>query len=124
MWLTEGELQEVSDGVEKTDGFVCKKCGKKAYSDVLIDHMAERFKEIETAFSTFTNPGTRVSRVHLKAKDYAELRKYARESLDLETQVAVLKTGVMARMWGAELVVSRVFPKGYLLLTEAEVYLA
>jgi hypothetical protein len=48
----------------------------------------------------------------MNAKDYADLRKFDRDTLDIETQATLLKTGLMATLWGAKLVVSRIVTEG------------
>jgi hypothetical protein len=50
--------------------------------------------------------------VFLNARDYADLRKWDRDTLDIETQAILLKTGLFATLWGAKLMVSRIVPEG------------
>ena len=69
------------------------------------DVLADAFGEIEQY-------GIGVARLFLNAKDYADLRKFGRDTLDLQTQAQLLKTGVMATIWGAQLIVSRVVTRG------------
>jgi len=64
------------------------------------------------AFAAIERSDVRVSTVFLNAKDYADLRKWDRDTLDIETQAVLLKTGLMATLWGAKLVVSRVVTEG------------
>ncbi len=54
----------------------------------------------------------RVARVFMNARDYADLRKFGRDILDIETQRDLLKTGLMATLWGAQIIVSRLVPVG------------
>ena len=64
------------------------------------------------AFANIERTDIRVATVFLNAKDYADLRKWDRDTLDIETQAILLKTGLMATLWGAKLIVSRIVPEG------------
>lgn len=64
------------------------------------------------AFAAIERSDIRVATVFLNAKDYADLRKWDRDTLDIETQAILLKTGLMATLWGAKLMVSRIVPEG------------
>lgn len=64
------------------------------------------------AFSLIERHDLRVARVYMNARDYADLRKFGRDILDIETQATLLKTGLMATMWGAQIVTSRLVPVG------------
>lgn len=64
------------------------------------------------AFAAVERTDIRVATVFLNAKDYADLRKWDRDTLDIETQAVLLKTGLMATLWGAKLIVSRIVPEG------------
>ena len=48
----------------------------------------------------------------MNARDYADLRKFGRDILDIETQRDLLKTGLMATLWGSQIIVSRLVPVG------------
>jgi len=63
------------------------------------------------AFANVERTDVRVASVFLNAKDYADLRKWDRDTLDIETQAVLLKTGLMATLWGARLMVSRIVPE-------------
>jgi hypothetical protein len=54
----------------------------------------------------------RVARIYMNARDYADLRKFGRDILDMETQATLLKTGLMGVIYGAQVVVSRLVPAG------------
>jgi len=63
----------------------------------------------------------RVARVYMNARDYADLRKWGRDILDVETQQTLLKTGLMATLHGAQIIVSRIVQAGYVYVcTEPE----
>ena len=64
------------------------------------------------AFAAIERSDLRVANVFLNAKDYADLRKWDRDTLDIESQAVLLKTGLMATLWGAKLIVSRIVPEG------------
>ena len=48
----------------------------------------------------------------MNAQDYTDLRKFGRDILDIESQRDLLKTGLMATLWGAQVIVSRLVPVG------------
>lgn len=64
------------------------------------------------AFGEIERTDLRVANVFLNAKDYKDLRKWDRDTLDIETQAVLLKSGLMATLWGAKLFVSRLVPEG------------
>jgi len=64
------------------------------------------------AYANIERHDLRVARVFMNAKDYADLRKFGRDILDIETQRDLLKTGLMATLWGAQIIVSRLVPVG------------
>lgn len=63
-------------------------------------------------FANVERTDIRVASVFLNAKDYADLRKWDRDTLDVETQAVLLRTGLMATLWGSKLYVSRIVPEG------------
>jgi len=64
------------------------------------------------AFSLVERHDLRVARIYMNARDYADLRKFGRDILDIESQATLLKTGLMATLWGAQIVTSRLVPVG------------
>ena len=64
------------------------------------------------AFANVERTDIRVAYVFMNAKDFADLRKWDRDTLDIETQAVLLKTGILASVWGAKIVVSRVVSEG------------
>ena len=64
------------------------------------------------AYSLIERHDLRVARVFMNARDYADLRKFGRDILDIESQRDLLKTGLMATLWGAQIIVSRLVPVG------------
>jgi len=64
------------------------------------------------AYSLIERHDLRVARVYMNARDYADLRKFGRDILDIESQATLLKTGLMATLWGAQIVTSRLVPVG------------
>lgn len=63
------------------------------------------------AFAAVEDHDLRVARVFMSAKNFADLRKWGRDVLDIETQATLLKTGLLGTIWGAQVIVSRVVPK-------------
>ena len=64
------------------------------------------------AYALIERHDLRVARVFMNARDYADLRKFGRDILDIESQRDLLKTGLMATLWGAQVIVSRIVPVG------------
>ncbi len=64
------------------------------------------------AFSLIERHDLRVARVYMNARDYADIRKFGRDILDIESQATLLKTGLQATLWGAQLITSRLVPVG------------
>ncbi len=64
------------------------------------------------AFAEIELHDLRVARIFMNARDYADIRKFGRDILDIETQATLLKTGLMATLWGAQIIVSRLVPIG------------
>jgi HK97 family phage major capsid protein len=64
------------------------------------------------AFSLIERHDLRVARVYMNARDYADIRKFGRDILDIESQATLLKTGLQATLWGAQVITSRLVPVG------------
>ena len=64
------------------------------------------------AYSLIERHDLRVARVYMNARDYADIRKFGRDILDIESQATLLKTGLQATLWGAQLITSRLVPVG------------
>lgn len=69
------------------------------------------------AFANIEQWDLRVAYVFCNAKDYADVRKWDRDVLDPASQAELLRTGCRDRLWGANIVVSRVIPRGTIYLT-------
>jgi hypothetical protein len=67
--------------------------------------LADAFAEIEQF-------GIGVARIFMNAKDFADIRKLGRDTLDLQNQAVLYNTGVLATIWGAQILVSRVVSRG------------
>ena len=63
------------------------------------------------AYAEIEDHDLRVARVFMSAKNFADLRKWGRDVLDIETQATLLKTGLLGTLWGAQVIVSRIVPK-------------
>jgi len=69
------------------------------------------------AFANIERTDVRVAYVFLNAKDFSDLRKWDRDTLDVETQASLLRTGLMGTLWGAKIVTSRIVPEGTVYVT-------
>ena len=69
------------------------------------DILADAWADIETH-------DVRVARMFMNAKDYTDLRKFGRDTLDFQTQAVLLHTGLLATLWGVQILVTRVVPRG------------
>jgi len=69
------------------------------------------------AFALIERHDLRVARVFMNARDYADIRKFGRDILDVESQAALLKTGLQATLWGAQVITSRLVPAGTVYVT-------
>jgi hypothetical protein len=63
------------------------------------------------AFALIERHDLRVARVYMNARDYADIRKFGRDILDIESQATLLKTGLQATLWGAQVITSRIVPE-------------
>ena len=68
------------------------------------------------AFGAIEEHDLRVARVFMNAKDYTDVRKFGRDILDPGTQGKLLDTGLMSTLWGAQIIVSRLVPRGFVYL--------
>jgi len=65
------------------------------------------------AFAEIERHDLRVARIFMNATDYADIRKFGRDILDIESQANLLKTGLQATLWGAQIITSRLVPVGF-----------
>jgi len=65
------------------------------------------------AFAEVERHDLRVARIYMNAVDYADVRKFGRDILDTESQQLLLRTGLQATLWGAQIITSRLVPAGY-----------
>jgi len=70
--------------------------------------------DLADSFALVERHDLRVARVFTNALDYSDIRKWGRDVLDIESQATLLKTGLMASIWGAQIIVSRRVPTGYI----------
>jgi len=70
--------------------------------------------DLADAFAAVEYWDLRVARVFANAKDYSDIRKWGRDVLDTESQATLLNTGLMGTVWGAQIIVSRKVPVGYI----------
>lgn len=64
------------------------------------------------AFANVQRTDVRVSNIFMNAKDYSDLLKWDRDTLDIQTQADLLKSGILAILWGARIIVSRIVTEG------------
>lgn len=64
------------------------------------------------AFALIERHDLRVARIYMNARDYSDIRKFGRDILDIESQATLLKTGLQATLWGAQIITSRIVPAG------------
>lgn len=64
------------------------------------------------AFSLIERHDLRVARVFMNARDFADIRKFGRDILDIESQATLLKLGLMGVLYGAQIITSRLVPVG------------
>jgi hypothetical protein len=70
--------------------------------------------DLADAFASIERHDLRVARVFANALDYSDIRKWGRDVLDIESQATLLKTGLVATVWGAQIIISRRVPAGYI----------
>lgn len=68
------------------------------------------------AFAEIERHDLRVARIYMNATDYADIRKFGRDILDIESQAQLLNTGLQANLWGASIITSRLVPAGFVYL--------
>lgn len=64
------------------------------------------------AYAAIEKHDLRVARVFMNAQDYADIRKFGRDIFDIESQAALLGTGIVSSIWGAQYITSRLVPRG------------
>jgi len=83
---------------------------------VVSDSLADAFAEIE-------EHDIRVARLFWNARDYADVRKFDRDILDIESQANLLNTGLQSVLWGAQNIISKIVPAGVIYICgEAELF--
>lgn len=68
------------------------------------------------AFAEIERHDLRVARIFMNPTDYADVRKFGRDILDIESQAMLLNTGLQATLWGAQIITSRLVPVGFVYL--------
>jgi len=56
--------------------------------------------------------GLRAARIFINGRDYADIRKFDRDVIDQETQQALFRTGYVGKIYGTQVIRSRVVPLG------------
>jgi len=65
------------------------------------------------AFAEVERHDLRVGRIYMNATDYADIRKFGRDILDIQSQGNLLNTGLQSILWGAKIITSRIVPAGF-----------
>jgi hypothetical protein len=68
--------------------------------------------------------GMRCVRIYINGRDYADFLKFDRDVLDPETQQALLRTGYLGKVYGCQVIQSRVVPAGILYFCGEREYFA
>lgn len=63
-------------------------------------------------FAAIERHDLRVAHIFMNAKDFSDLRKWDRDTLDPDTQGDLLKTGILGGLWGAKIICSRMVEEG------------
>ena len=63
-------------------------------------------------FAAIERNDIRVATIFCNAKDFSDLRKWDRDTLDPDSQAQLLKTGIRSGIWGANIITSRMVPEG------------
>lgn len=66
---------------------------------------------------TIQSYGIKPARIFMNGQDYADLLKFGRDTVDPETQALIWKTGLVAYVWGLQVITSRVVPRGVVYMT-------
>jgi len=64
------------------------------------------------AFARIEETDLRVANVFMNARDYADLRKLDRDTLDPQTQSDLYHSGILSGIWNARIIVSRIVEPG------------
>jgi hypothetical protein len=69
------------------------------------DSLADAFAQVEQR-------RLRVAGIYMNPLDYSDIRKWGRDQLDIESQRELLQTGIMGRIWNAQITTTTVIPVG------------
>ena len=72
---------------------------------------------LSDAFANIESYDLRVANIFCNAKDFADIRKWDRDTLDPVSQAELLKTGIRGQLWDANIVVTKMVPAGTVYLT-------
>ena len=76
------------------------------------DYSLPGLNSLADGFASVEKNSIRVSHIFMNVKDYEYLKKNNREDINVETSDKVLKTGQMADLWAAKIIVSEELLKG------------
>jgi hypothetical protein len=66
-------------------------------------------------FTVVEDRDTIVKRVWLNATDWADVRKYGSNTIDMETRAEMFRQGIQGRIWNAQIRLKRTIPVGFAL---------
>jgi len=72
---------------------------------------------IADGIGTIQSYGIKPARIFMNGQDYADLLKFGRDTIDPETQSVIWKTGLVAYVWGLQVITSRIVPRGIVYMT-------
>ena len=81
-----------------------------------IENFALTKKALTKAFEILESNENRVAEIYMNARCYSSLRLFDRNILDVVTQGNLMLQGVMASIWGAQIIVSRKVPDNTVLV--------
>ncbi len=91
-----------------------RKIIKSPIPNFIPDILADGFAEIE-------KHENRVNEVLMNSRSYVDIRKFCKDSIDMETRKESIRNGIMGYMWGATVIISRKIPDNtVLVLSEPE----
>jgi hypothetical protein len=76
--------------------------------------------DLADLFAIIEKKDFRVETILMNAVTYSDMRKWGRDTLDISTSKEELQKGLMARVWGAYVMVNRNIPDGVVLATSEE----
>jgi len=89
---------------EFLDSLIIKKTIKSPLNSFKPEMLADGFAELE-------KDELRINEIVMDVRSYADFRKFGLNILTPETEIELLKQGIMAHIWGAFIVVKKLIPE-------------